>query len=236
MNNKTFLRQIRNQKKHWWFQARKKIIDEIICEIKFKKKINILDFGSGSGVNIDILQKYGEVDIQEKNKIARVNIKKIKRINKIYSSLRIKKNHYHLIIVADVLEHVKNPIILLKILRTFLTKDGYILITVPAYQFLFSSKDKTLQHHRRYNRTLLLKTIGNFQIVKMSYFNTLMFIPIATIILFNKIFNIDYIKKVETTPNFIINKALYIFFSIERFYLKYFNFPFGLSIYTLIKK
>ena len=69
MDNKIFLRQIRNQKKHWWFQARKKIIDEIIFEINFKKKINILDFGSGSGVNIDILQKYGEVDIQEKNKI-----------------------------------------------------------------------------------------------------------------------------------------------------------------------
>ena len=78
--------------------------------------------------------------------------------------------------------------------------------------------------------------ISSFQIVKMSYFNTLMFIPIATIILFNKIFNVDYIKKVETTPNFTINKVLYIFFSIERFYLKYFNFPFGLSIYTLIKK
>ncbi len=236
MNNKTFLRQIRNQKKHWWFQARKKIIDEIIFEINFKKKINILDFGSGSGVNIDILQKYGKIDIHEKNKFARINIKKIKRINKIYSSLSIKKNHYHLILVADVLGHVKNPRILLKVLKTFLKKNGYILITVPAYQFLFSTKDKTLKHHRRYNKALLIKTIGDFQIIKISYFNTLMFIPIATIILFNKIFNIDYIKKVETTPSYIINKALYIFFSIERFYLKYFNFPFGLSIYALIKK
>ena len=133
MDNNTFLRQIRNQEKHWWFQARKKIIDEIIFEINFKKKINILDFGSGSGVNIDILQKYGEVDIQEKNKIARINIKKIKRINKIYSSLRVKKNHYHLILVADVLEHVKNPRILLKILKTFLKKDGYIFFLSPLF-------------------------------------------------------------------------------------------------------
>ena len=236
MNNETFLRQIKNQKKHWWFQARKKIIDKIIFGINFKKKINILDFGSGSGINVDILQKYGKVDIHEKNKIARQNIKKIKRINKIYSSLRIKKNYYHLILVADVLEHVKNPRILLKILKTFLKKGGYILITVPAYQFLFSTKDTTLKHHRRYSRTSLQKTISSFQIVKISYFNKLLFIPIAAIILFNKILNKDYIKEVETTPNYIINKLLYIFFSIERFYLKYLNFPFGLSIYTLIKK
>ena len=236
MNNETFLRQIRNQKKHWWFQARKKIIDKIIFEIKFNKKINILDFGSGSGVNIDILQKYGKIDIQEKNKIARLNIKKIKRVNKIYSSLRIKKNYYHLILVADVLEHVKNPKVLIKILKTFLKKGGYILITVPAYQFLFSTKDVTLKHHRRYSITSLRKTTSGFRIVKISYFNTLMFIPIAAIILFNKIFNKNYIKEVETTPNYIINKLLYIFFSIERFYLKYLNFPFGLSIYALIKK
>jgi predicted ATP-grasp superfamily ATP-dependent carboligase len=38
MDNKTFSRQIKNQKKHWWFQARKKIIDQIISSINLKKK------------------------------------------------------------------------------------------------------------------------------------------------------------------------------------------------------
>jgi hypothetical protein len=39
MNNKTFLRQIRNQETHWWFQARKKIIDQIISKAKLRRKI-----------------------------------------------------------------------------------------------------------------------------------------------------------------------------------------------------
>ena len=82
MNNETFLRQIKNQKKHWWFQGRKNIIDKIIFRINFKKKINILDFGSGSGVNIEILTKYGKVDLQEKNKIARLNLKRIKNFER----------------------------------------------------------------------------------------------------------------------------------------------------------
>ena len=63
MDNITFSRQIKNQKKHWWFQARKKIIDQIISNINLKKNINILDFGSGSGVNLDMLRKHGLVDI-----------------------------------------------------------------------------------------------------------------------------------------------------------------------------
>ena len=76
MDNITFSRQIKNQKKHWWFQARKKIIDQIISNINLKKNINILDFGAGSGVNLDMLRKHGLVDIHEQNKYARTAIKK----------------------------------------------------------------------------------------------------------------------------------------------------------------
>ena len=43
------------------------------------------------------------------------------------------------------------------------------------------------------------------------------------------------IKDVEKTPNFILNKFLYVIFSIESYLLKIFNFPFGISIYVLLK-
>ena len=76
MNKKTFSRHIKNQEKHWWFQARKKIIDQIISSMKLKKNNTILDFGSGSGVNLDMLKKYGLVDVHEQNKYARTIIKK----------------------------------------------------------------------------------------------------------------------------------------------------------------
>ena len=122
MDNKTFSRQIKNQKKHWWFQARKKIIDQIISSINLKKRNNILDFGAGSGVNLDMLSKYGLVDIHEKNKYARAIIKKEKKIKNLYSTLKIKKKSYDLILLADVIEHVKQPKVLLKDLKKFLKK------------------------------------------------------------------------------------------------------------------
>jgi SAM-dependent methyltransferase len=236
MNNKTFSRQIKNQEKHWWFQARKKIIEQIVSEIKLKKKNNILDFGSGSGVNLNMLEKFGLVDIHEKNKFARVAIKnKNKKIKNLYSTLKIRKNFYDLILIADVIEHVKKPKNLLRSLKKFLKKDGRILITVPAYQFLFSKKDKALGHYRRYNKKLLKSELLEFNIEKISYFNTLLCPPIIIMTLLNKLLNRDYIKQVETTPNFILNKVCYFIFSIEKYFLKYFNLPFGISIYVLIK-
>ena len=235
MDNKTFSRQIKNQKKHWWFQARKNIIDKIISSINLKKKNNILDFGAGSGVNIDMLRKYGLVDIHEQNKYARAAIKKEKKIKNLYSTLRIKKNFYDLILLADVIEHVEQPKKLLKNLKKFLKKDGYILITVPAYQFLFSKKDRVLGHYRRYNKELLKKELSGFKVENISYFNTFLCLPIAILTLLNKFLKRDYIKKVETTPNFILNKLCYIIFTAEKYFIKYFNLPFGISIYVLAK-
>ena len=235
MDNKTFSRQIKNQKKHWWFQARKKIIDQIISSINLKKKKNILDFGAGSGVNLDMLRKHGLVDIHEQNKYARTVIKKEKKIKNLYSTLKIKKNFYDLILLADVIEHVKQPKELLKDLKKFLKKDGHILITVPAYQFLFSKKDKVLGHYRRYNKELLKTELSGFKVENISYFNTFLCIPIIIMTMLNKFLKRDYIKQVETTPNFILNKLCYIIFASEKYFIKYFNLPFGISIYVLAK-
>jgi|TARA_B110000483_G_scaffold237075_1_gene311242 SAM-dependent methyltransferase len=236
MNNKTFSRQIKNQEKHWWFQARKQIINQIISKIKLKKKNNILDFGSGSGVNLNMLEKYGLVDIHEKNKFARIAIKnKNKKIKNLYSSLKIRKNFYDLILIADVIEHVRQPKNLLRNLKKFLKKDGRILITVPAYQFLFSKKDKALGHYRRYNKKLLKNELAEFKIENISYFNTLLCIPIIIMTLLNKLLKRDYIKEVETTPNFFINKLCFIIFAAEKYFIKYLNLPFGISIYILVK-
>ena len=235
MDNKTFSRQIKNQKKHWWFQARKKIIDQIISSINLKKKKNILDFGAGSGVNLDMLRKHGLVDIHEQNKYARAVIKKERKIKNLYSTLKIKKKFYDLILLADVIEHVKQPKELLKDLKKFLKKDGHILITVPAYQFLFSKKDEVLGHYRRYNKELLRTELSGFKVENISYFNTFLCIPIIIMTMLNKFLKRDYIKQVETTPNFILNKLCYIIFASEKYFIKYFNLPFGISIYVLAK-
>ena len=64
MKNVVYKRHIDNFPNHWWFQARKKIIEEIIKK-NFNKKIDILDFGSGSGVNIKMLSRFGFVNIYE---------------------------------------------------------------------------------------------------------------------------------------------------------------------------
>ena len=75
MNHDVYKRHIENQSTHWWFQARKKIIETIIKN-KFKKKLEILDFGSGSGVNVKMFSKFGFVNIYEPHNKTRFYLKK----------------------------------------------------------------------------------------------------------------------------------------------------------------
>jgi SAM-dependent methyltransferase len=56
------------------------------------------------------------------------------------------------IVMMDVLEHVEDEGALLRDVRRKLKLDGTVLVTVPAFQHLFSAHDTYLKHFRRYRR------------------------------------------------------------------------------------
>ena len=236
MREDVYKRHIENVDKHWWFQARKKIIESILIKNTYKKKIKILDFGSGSGVNIKMLSKFGDVSIFEPNKIAKSYLKQKYKGEK-YSIIRDYKNKkFDLIVLADVLEHIKNDKFIVKKLHKNLDKKGFILITVPAYSLLFSQKDKILKHYRRYSKIEIINIFKKFKIIKLTFFNFFLFLPISSIIILMKIFNINFIDTVEKSPNKIINFILYYMFVSEIKLINLFNLPFGLSILGLFQK
>ena len=236
MQKEVYNRHINHYSKHWWFQARKKIIETIIKINIPNKKINILDFGSGSGVNIDMLSKFGHVNIYEPHLITRKYLKK-KFNSKKYSVIsKYNWKKFDLILLADVLEHIKNDKKIVNKLSKRLKKNGFILITVPAHKILFSKKDIILGHYRRYSKKEIMSLFKNFETVKLTFFNFLLFLPIAFIILLLKILRIDFIDEVEKSPKKVINLILFLIFNIESKLINYFNLPFGISMLGLFKK
>ena len=106
MRKDVYKRHIENFKNHWWFESRKNIIEKVLHKI-IKKNINILDYGSGSGVNIKMLSKFGKVDIFEPHKQTAKYLKKKYSNKKFHILKKISKTKYDLIVLADVLEHIK---------------------------------------------------------------------------------------------------------------------------------
>tara|TARA_Y100000996_G_scaffold392365_1_gene355074 strand:- start:1018 stop:1731 length:714 start_codon:yes stop_codon:yes gene_type:complete len=235
MRKDVYKRHIDNFDKHWWFESRRNIIEKTLNK-NIKKKVTILDYGSGSGVNIGMLSKFGKVNIFEPHKQTAIYLKK-KYLGKKYQTLKkISDRKYDLIVLADVLEHIKNDKKKIKELSGKLKKNGKILITVPAYKILFTKKDIILGHYRRYTINEIKDIFKEFKIKKLSYFNFFLFLPISISLIFYKILKSDFIDSVEKKPNSVINFLLFSIFNFESKIINIFNFPFGISILGVFEK
>ena len=139
----------------------------------------------------------------------------------------------------DILEHIQNDKIAASALSNLLAPNGIAIITVPAFSFLWSKHDEHLHHFRRYNVSQIKKIFGEHKDISIQYihyYNSLLFIVIAIIRLFRKMFNMEQGGDDEKIPNNFLNDILKSIFSLERFWLPYKSLPFGISIICIIKK
>lgn len=239
MERNVYKRQYNQNKNHWWFEGRKKILSKILKKNITNKKI-ILDYGCGVGINLGMLSKFGKVFYYDKSRLAINYVKKKYSNQNLFiniNKLSKFKRKFDLIVATDVIEHIKNDKKEIIKISNLLKRDGYILITVPAFQNLFSSKDVSLKHYRRYNKENLHKLLKkSFHQIKFTYFNFILFIPIAVTILFFKITKIKFIESVEKKPNFLINKIALYLFVFESFLINKIKLPFGISLLFFGKK
>lgn len=220
---------------HWWHRARREIIiDTIINNITDYGEKRLLDIGCGSGYFLSKISQYipnsmGIESYEYSNKKYN-NIKKCDIFNN-----DLEDCNFNIITALDVIEHIENENQFLhEVKRLLCNFNGGILITVPAYQWLFTYHDVINEHYRRYSlkrlKNLLLD--NGFEIEKISYFNFFLFPPFMIVRFIHKIFNI---KKVETDKIGIFNNILYKIFNLEKYILRKMNFPFGSSIMAFCK-
>jgi SAM-dependent methyltransferase len=90
---------------------------------------------------------------------------------------------FDLVTALDVIEHIDDDVAALGELRRVLRPGGRLLVAVPAFTFLWGRQDEVSHHRRRYTRATLARALAQagFAVVRESYFNTLLFPPIAAV-------------------------------------------------------
>ena len=85
--------------------------------------------------------------------------------------------------VFDVLEHIEDPVPMLKEFSRVLNKDGLLIITVPAHQFLFPNYDSSIGHFRRYSVSELKSSLteAGFELVRERYLFSFL-VPLAWVL------------------------------------------------------
>ncbi len=236
---------------NWWFTVRRRILrDRIHRQLQSPKGIQSLNIGAATGTTSDMLTEFGEVMSVEYDQECCDYTKtfiKTPLIQGSITDLPFSNNSYDLVCAFDVIEHVEDDAKAVEEMMRVCKPGGHIAITVPAYAFLWGKHDVINQHFRRYTKTGLLKLLKNHpgKIVYQTYFNSILFLPIAAFRLFAR--GTSQLKgpKKETvesdhaifgTEGFF-NNLLAGIFSIDYYILKWgFRFPAGVSIMVFFKK
>lgn len=173
---------------HWWFVARRKIVDCIITSvISPKENLQILDIGTGSGGMVPLLSKYGQLTATEPDQAtfeyASGKFKEYPRVQFLHGgweSLDLPPQQFDLVTAFDVLEHCENDVLALKRWGSWLHEGGSLLLTIPAFSSLWGINDVLSHHYRRYTKETLTKALqaADFKVDKISYCNALMFGPV----------------------------------------------------------
>ena len=142
--------------RHWWWRARNDSVREVAARLLGSRRdAAILDIGCGDGVLFPFFSRFGDVvgiepdpGVVSEDSPWRQRIQ-IRPFDESFSPGR----RYDLIVMLDVLEHLEDPSRALRQVHDLLKDDGRLLLTVPAFQLLWTHHDELNRHFRRYTKS-----------------------------------------------------------------------------------
>ncbi len=226
---------------HWWFCGRRTIAETVIGGLGLPKDARIVEIGAGTGGNIAMLERFGDVQAVEMSDLARqIAWEKTGReflYGYLPDRIPVVPGSVDLICLFDVLEHVDEDEASLAAMRRLLKPDGRIVLTVPAHQWLWSAHDVGLHHMRRYSRSLLRSRIeqAGYRIDKLTYTNAALF-PVAIMARLADRVRGARAASGQAMPPKPLNAAMKALFSAERMILPTAALPFGVSLLAVFSK
>ena len=243
MQQHTYAIMDRVEDSHWWFVGRRAILETFLRQIvqSLKSEIEnprILDVGCGTGANLEMLSQFGSAEgVDVSDEALEFCRKKGLTVRKgLAETLPYPDETFDITTALDVVEHLDDDIAGLKEMHRVTKRDGYSLIFVPAFMWLWGVQDDISHHRIRYTRKQIVERLekAGFTVERATYANFTFFVPVLGGRSFMRATGI----KPESENNINISTLNGVFgkvFSAERYWLKNLNFPFGVSIVVVAR-
>jgi SAM-dependent methyltransferase len=233
--------------KHWWFVGRRNIfltiLDKYLPPQANGRPRRILDVGCGTGTMLQYLARYGQaegIDADE-GAIQFCHERGVHQVQQVESvPFPFEDATFDLITAFDVLEHIDDDLGTLREMYRVMRPGGRLLVSVPAYRFLWGAQDEISLHKRRYVAPEIRERItkAGFTMRRLSYFNTLLFPAIAGVRILRPYkpgstkLKSDFTMTKPGPANTLLGRL----FSMEAGLVKRVDLPFGVSILALAVK
>jgi hypothetical protein len=221
---------------HWYYIAKGRALCEMLSGIQSE---SVLDVGAGSGIFARQLLAAGVCDQATCVDPAYEHEYSDRHHGKpIHFRRHVDRPTQSLILMMDVLEHVEDDLALLRQYTSQMPQTGSVLITVPAFQFLWSGHDVFLEHYRRYSLgqvERLVSDAGLKMVKSRFFFSTLL--PLVTAMRWYDRLRVaaDQIEPKSALKVYprLLNQALIHLHDLERRILFPYNALAGLTIFCL---
>ena len=224
--------------RHWWYRARRAILaDLILREVAPPADARVLEIGCGTGHNLEMLGRFGQLDAIELDDESRAIAEK--RLGRDIKSARLPElagipdRHYDLVAALDVIEHIDEDAGAVATIAAKLKPCGKFVMTVPAHPWMWSAHDVVNHHKRRYSKRDLRRLIEGspLRLQKIGYFNSLLFpLAIADRVASKLRGKDDADVKLPSAP---VNSVLETVFAVERHLVGRLPLPPGLSLFAV---
>jgi SAM-dependent methyltransferase len=184
MDLEAYAEHYRHEERHWWFRGRLRVIWALLGRAGLPEHPRILDAGCGTGRNLVEFGRLGTAHGVDASETA-VEFCRRRGLDGVrlgrLEALPFEEDSFDLLLACDVLEHVPDDLPALRELRRVAAPGASLLITVPAYRWLWSKHDVQLHHHRRYTLRGLREHVraAGWDPVVDSYFMTVLLPAVA---------------------------------------------------------
>jgi len=162
------------------------VIERVLSGMRLPARARILDAGCGSGRNMVELARHGTVTGVELSHTS-VLLARERGCGEVVEGsvleMPFSADSFDLAVSLDVIEHLEDDLGALREMRRTVNPGGSLLVTVPAYPWLWSGHDEINHHYRRYTRRSLERVAeqAGWEQVRTTYFNSLL-LPAAIIL------------------------------------------------------
>jgi len=224
---------------HWWHKAKRRFVGFLISRYIKKEDITILDVGCGTGKNMEELSKKGKVWGVDISREALLFCKKRNLLNVKEGDaehLPFQKGSFDVVCMLDVLEHVDDGISVAEVVRV-LKSGGHIIVTVPAFSWLWSRWDEALHHKRRYTREKVeeILTKHGFVVLRNTYIHSFLVVPSFIIRKLKQLQSKSYTSDFQINNTFL-NSCLFFISELEQMWINRYDMPFGMSVLCIAQK